>query len=135
MNEQNALETTPTMEGNPMTPIPNKPLRLPASAPSVEARRTVNERLRGHSKSPAWRPEGLWPELDEIRAEQLRVLGQVATELEALETLTARFRAEDDQYERALRQAQRDGTAGQLQDRRVPSEERHAQLVEVGERF
>jgi hypothetical protein len=90
-----------------------------AAAPSREAGR-VALKLRGHSTSDLWLrlPEGLsWPELDEIRAEHLRVRGQVAAELAALSTLGARFRDEDQQHDQDLRQAQRDANPALAEDR------------------
>ncbi len=97
------------------------PLVLPLSPPSADAARAVREQLRGHSTSANWLPEGLWPELDELRAEQLRVRNQIAAELAALDAVNTRFRDEDRQHERQLRQAQRDGTPWVGQGRPHPA--------------
>jgi hypothetical protein len=43
------------------------PLKLPPSQNPETAR--AARRLRGHSTSDLWLPEGLWPELDDLRAE------------------------------------------------------------------
>ena len=111
------------------------PLVLPLSPPSADAARAVREKLRGHSTAPNWLPEGLWPEMDELRSEQLRVRNQIAAELAALDAVNARFRDEDRQHERQLRQAQRDGTPKAVEDRRTPPEQRQAERAEINERL
>jgi hypothetical protein len=63
------------------------PLRLPASAPFAVARLAGNGKLRGHSMSAAWLPEGWFDELDQIRVEHSRVRAQVVAELDALQEL------------------------------------------------
>jgi hypothetical protein len=111
------------------------PLVLPLSPPSPDAARAVREKLRGHSTAANWLPEGLWRELDQLRAEQLRVRDQVAAELDGLEDLGARFREEDKQHDRELRQAQRDGSPEAVEDRRTPPEERQAERAAIEERL
>lgn len=111
------------------------PLRLPPSPPSPAASRAVREKLRGHSTAANWLPEGVWPELDELRGEQLRVRGQVVAELTALEAVESRFRAEDEQHEQQLRQAHRDGRPGSVEDRRTPPDQRQAERAAVEERL
>lgn len=111
------------------------PLVLPLSPPSADAARAVREKLRGHSTAANWLPEGLWPELDELRSEQLRVRDQVVAELTALEALDARCSDEDQQHERQLRQAQRDGSPGSVKDARTPREQRQAARATAEERL
>ena len=74
------------------------PLVLPPAPPSPDAATAVREKLRGHSTAANWLPEGLWPELDELRSEQLRVRDQIAVELAARDTVNARLRDEDRQH-------------------------------------
>ena len=89
--------------------------------------------LRGHSTAANWLPDGLWPELDQLRAEQLRVREQVVTELTAREALQARFRAEDKQHEERLRQAHREGRPDSVEDRRTAVEQRQAERKAIEE--
>src|SRR4051794_22045195 len=86
-----------------------KPLRFPPSAPDVASRRALREKLRGHATAANWLPEGLWPELDELRSEQLRLREQVASQLQKLAALEARFKNEDEDHARQLRDAHRAG--------------------------
>ena len=111
------------------------PLVLPLSPPSADAARAVREKLRGHSTAANWLPEGLWPELDELRSEQLRVRDQVAVELAALDAVNGRFREEDRQHERQLRQAHRDSRPGSVKDARTPREQRQAESAAIEERL
>ncbi len=113
------------------------PLKLQLSPPNMEAARAV-QKLRGsgsHSTSDLWLPEGLWPELDELRSEHLRVRSQVAAELTALEALDQRFREEDKQHEHKLCQAHRDGDPASVEDRRTPSEQREGEREAIEERL
>lgn len=103
--------------------------------PDVATRRALDESLKGHTTSAAWLPEGLWPELDDLRSEQLRLRGQVASELEALRALKARFRKEDAEHEEGLLQAQRDGEPASAEDRRTSPEERAAERAAIEERL
>jgi hypothetical protein len=121
-----------------MTDQPSQPgplaLTLSAAQPSPEAIRAIRK-LRGHSTSALWLPQGLWPELDELRAKHLRVREQVAAEQAALKAIDARFRDEDRQHELGLRQAHRDGHPDSVEDQRTPPEQRRAQRAEVYERL
>jgi hypothetical protein len=119
-----------------MTDQPTQPgpLPLPLSPSSPEAARAISQ-LQGHSTSALWLPQGLWPELDEIRAEHLRVREQVAAEQTALKAIDARFREEDRQHHLRLRQAHRQGRPGSVEDRRTPSEERRAERAQIEERL
>lgn len=108
-----------------MTDLEPGPLRLPPP-PNVEAA-LAQQKLRGHSTSDRWLPQGLWPELEELRSEQLRLRHQVGTELAALEAARTRFRKQDERHEFALRQAQRDGRPDSVKDRRTPSAKRQAE--------
>jgi hypothetical protein len=101
------------------------PLKIPA--PRLVKTRRALQRLYGHTTSDAWIPEGLWPELDELRPEHLRLRGQVADQLEALDALAKKHSAEDAAHSARLRQAHRDGTLGGVKDPRTPSEERAAE--------
>jgi hypothetical protein len=112
---------------------PNGPLVLPAP-PSRDAARAARS-LRGHSTSARWLPEGVHPELDAIRAEHLRVRGQVVAELTALGALSERFAAEDREHDLALRQAQRQGTPDVMEDRRTSGDQRQAELEAIEERL
>jgi hypothetical protein len=96
------------------------PLVLPLSPPSTEAARAVRQRLQGHSTAGNWLPEGLWPELDAIRSEHLRIRSQVVAQLDALEELQRRSQAGDKQHAERLRQAHREtGKPDQVKDRRT----------------
>jgi len=103
------------------------------------ARKHLVERLRGHTTSAHWLPEGLAPELDELRAEQLRLRSQIAAERDALRALTARFTQEDAEFAQALREAYRSGTADSPakppDDRRTPAEQRAAESGAATERL
>jgi hypothetical protein len=116
-----------------MSDRPAGPLRLPPP-PTREATRAVR-RLPGHSTSPLWLAEGLHPELDELRAEHLRLRSQVAAELEALAALDADFRNEDQEHDRDLRQAQREGSPEAVADERTPLDQRQAKRASVQERL
>lgn len=95
--------------------------------PDVRTGLLLVEKLQGHTSSPAWLPEGIWPELDELRDEQLARRRQIVTLLEARGALLAGFSAEDKEHTRALEQAARDGstppgdgrTAADQRDREV----------------
>jgi hypothetical protein len=110
------------------------PLKFPLAPPSAEAARAV-ESLRGHTTSDLWLVEGLWPELDAIRAEHLRVRSQVAAGLDALSEVDARFRQEDARHDRNLLQAQRDGNPALAEDHRTPPEQRQAERKAIEERI
>jgi hypothetical protein len=101
-----------------MTDFDPGPLRPPAP-PNVEAARSA-QKLRGHSTSDRWLPEGLWRELDELRSEQLRVREQVGAELAALEAARARFAEDDKRQDEQLRQAVREGDSPP-KDKRTPA--------------
>jgi hypothetical protein len=101
------------------------PLKIPA--PRLVKTRRALQRLYGHTTSDAWIPEGLWPELDELRPEHLRLRGQVADQLEALDALAKKYSAEDAAHSERLRQAHRDGTLAAVRDPRTPPEKRAAE--------
>jgi hypothetical protein len=61
--------------------------------------------------------------LDELRAEHLRLRGQLVAEFKNLNDLAVRFRQEDDEYAAGLREAYRKG-AQPPDDRRTPPEQR-----------
>jgi hypothetical protein len=108
-------------------------LRDVPQPPTREASRALESLRRGHSTSDLWLPEGLWPELDAIRAEQIRVRSQAAAELSALAALDERFGAEDRDHADKLRQAQRDGDSGAIDDRRTPPGQRQAERRAIEE--
>jgi hypothetical protein len=108
-------------------------LKLPPP-PTKEAARAVRS-LAGHSTSTLWLAEGLHPELDELRAEHLRIRGQVVAELEALVALHVRFREEDEQHKSKLRQAQRAGTVDAVDDDRTPLDQQQAERAAVEDRL
>jgi hypothetical protein len=117
-------------------PLDSKPgpLRLPPP-PNNEAAKAVR-RLGGHSTSESWLPEDTgWPELNELRAEQLRIRDQIVAELWSLETLLASFHEEDRAHDRELGQAHRDGDPMSVEDCRTPKEQRLAERAEVEERL
>jgi hypothetical protein len=108
------------------------PLKFPAP-PDAPTARAINERLRGHTTAPDWLPAGVFDWLDALRHEHLRLRGQVASDLEALSELTAKFRGEDAEHQEALRQSYRDGS-GTPEDRRTPTDEREKQRAAILER-
>lgn len=110
------------------------PLKLPTQK-DVSVRRAMSESLKGHTTSTAWLPEGSWPELDELRREQLRLRQQVELELEALSALDSAFREEDAAHAEALRQAHRDGNVSGMKDRRTPPSERTQAREAIEERL
>lgn len=107
---------------------------LPTS-PDAATQMVLTERLKGHTTSPSWLPERVWPELDALRDEQLRLRFQVTDALEALDALTARFKSEDEGHAEQLRQAHRDGAPTSSEDRRTPAEQRVAERTAVEERL
>jgi hypothetical protein len=109
------------------------PLKLPAP-PDVASHKAA-ERLYGHTTSPTWLPEGVWPELDALRDEQHRLRAQVAAELDSLDALEAQNRREDSHHAEALRQAHRDGTPDAVNDERTPAEDRAAKKSAIEERL
>ncbi|MBN1529437.1 MAG: hypothetical protein JW895_10280 [Thermoleophilaceae bacterium] len=111
-----------------------KPLRLTLPPRTKENARALR-RLRGHSTAPNWIPAGLSGELDALRGEHLRLLGQVAAELAALDATSARFRREDQDHARALREAQRDGVPDSVEDTRTSTADRRSVLVAITERY
>ena len=119
----------------PEEQIPEGPITWPLPPPNEAAMRAVREKLRGHATAANWLPEGLWPELDELRHEHLRVRHQVAGEVAALKALEDRFREEDRCYERGLQQAQREDRLEAVEDRRTPSEKRRADQATIAERL
>jgi hypothetical protein len=118
---------------------PAGPLKLPPTlvAPTVEAARAVRDlRARPHSTSDVWLPEGLWDELDAVRAEHLRLRDQVASELTALEALDERVLREKREHDEKLRQATRTGDdPGSVEDRRTPPEQYEAERKAIEERL
>ena len=110
------------------------PLKLPAP-PDAATRRAVAERLKEHTTSPAWLPEGVFSELDAVRAEHHRLRGQVAADLEALDALSSRFRREDAEHAERLRQAHRDGSPTSAEDHRTPGDQRAAERAAIEERL
>jgi hypothetical protein len=110
------------------------PLKIPMP-PDVATRRAVTEKLHGHTTAASWLPEGIWPELDELRAEQLRLRAQVAAEVHALENLVRKFSREDSEHNKRLREAQRAGTVDSVEDRRTPAEQRAAERGLIEERL
>jgi hypothetical protein len=94
--------------------------------PDPKARTVMTEQLRGYTTSDRWLPEGMWPALDELRTEQLRLRAQVAADLSALNDLATRFRVEDLEHQERLRQAYRGGIPGAVEDTRTPSDQRAA---------
>jgi hypothetical protein len=111
---------------------PHGPLKLPPARNPEQGR--IARRLRGHATSDQWLPEGLAPELDALRAEQLRLRGQVAAELASLSASAARFHAEDEDHRAKLRQAHRDGDTAPVEDLRTPADARQAEARAIEER-
>lgn len=109
------------------------PLKFPPP-PDTKTRVAVNQQLQGHTTSAQWLPEGLWPELDELRGEQLRMRAQVAVELDALEALDRKHRLEDREHQQRLRQAHRDGDPSSAEDPRTPAGQRAAERAAIEER-
>lgn len=106
---------------------------MAADPPSVAARRALTDRLHGHTTSERWLPEGLWPELDKVRDDQLRLCGQVAANIAALDQLAERFKAEDDEHAEQLRQAHPDGAPASAEDRRTPPDQRASKRAVIEE--
>jgi hypothetical protein len=117
------------------TPSKNTgPLTFPPAPASVRWGQLA-DRLRGHTTSVDWLPEGLWPELDSLRVEHQRLRGQVAAELDGLAALDSKNLREDAQHADALRQAHREGTPNSVKDERTPTEERAAARAAIEERL
>ncbi len=114
-------------------PVARGPLRLP-QPPDPAAHRALAS-LKGHTTSPVWLPEGVWPELDDLRNEQLRLRAQVASDLQALDALAAGFRKEDAEHGERLRQAHRDGNLAAVKDRRTPAAKRASERAAIEERL
>jgi hypothetical protein len=120
-----SLDTTMKEAAMPTDTMATSPLKFPAP-PDAATARAIRERLRGHTTATDWLLAGVFDWLDDLRDEHLRLRGQVAEDLEALNQLTAKFRREDAEHQEALRQAYRDGGATP-EDRRMPTDEREAQ--------
>lgn len=103
--------------------------------PDVRRRLSLTESLRGHSTSPGWLPPGIWPELDELRDEQLRHRRQAVAAIEAREALLAGYAAEDAEHTEALRQAAREGTRAPDEDGRTAPEQRDRERTTIEERL
>ncbi|MDQ3355907.1 MAG: hypothetical protein M3502_04170 [Actinomycetota bacterium] len=103
--------------------------------PNVATRLALTERLHGHTTSTSWLPAGLFPVLDELREEQLRLRRQVVADVEALGALDAKFKQEDAEHTEQLRQAHRDGSPASSEDRRTPVEQRGSERAAVEERL
>ncbi len=114
------------------------PLTLPMpSEPALRAkmaRRGLAQRLAGFVTSPRWLPEGLFPELDKLRAEHVRLTRRAAAELGTLNDLVARFKGEDDEYNRLLRDAVQAGM-GTPEDGRTPAQQRAEQRAQAEQRL
>lgn len=106
---------------------------LPAP-PDVRTRLLLAENLRGLTTAESWLPEGLWPELDDLREEHLRFRRQVVAVIEERASLLARYAAEDKDHVEALRQAARDGVRPP-DDGRTPPDERERQRTAIEERL
>jgi hypothetical protein len=111
-----------------------EPLRLPLARPDAAAARAA-EKLKGHSTSADWLPQGLWPALDRLRAEHLRLRGQVADELAALAELNQDVRDEDAAHAERLREAHRAGRPDAVDDLHTPEEERTARHAAIEQRL
>jgi hypothetical protein len=110
------------------------PLIFPHPPPDVATSVVLTEKLRGHVTSSRWLPEGLSPELDELRGEQLSRRERLASDLERLHDLVVGFQSEDSSYTEALRQAARDNTAPP-EDHRTPHSQRQEQRAKLEERI
>jgi hypothetical protein len=77
----------------------------------------------------------VFPELDALRAEQHRLRGQLAADLEALDALAARFRREDSEHAERLRQAHRDGSPTSAEDHGTPADQRAVERAMIEERL
>jgi len=106
---------------------------LPAP-PSVAHRTLLTGTLRGRATAEDWLPADLFPELDVLREQQLRVRGQIVGEIKALAKLDAEHAGEDHAHAEALRQAQRDGGLA-VEDRRTPDDVREAARAVIAERL
>ena len=102
--------------------------------PDVPTRLALTNRLHGHTTSESFLPEGVWPELDELREEALRHRRQVVAHLEARKALLAGYAAEDKAHTEALRQAARDG-ATPPEDARTAPEQRDRERTAIEERL
>lgn len=100
-------------------------LRWPVPAPDPETSTLLTQSLNGFAKSSMWlmATAGLWPELDAVREEYERVFGLVRRDIDALNALLARFKAEDAAYDAGLAQATRAGIEPPP-DHRTPPEKR-----------
>lgn len=100
------MTTEPTTTKRANAPKPFSP-RM-SDLPSVGAKGPLLlQRLLGATLNPAWLPEGLSPALDELRAEQHEQLHQLHADTAALKEIEAKFAAEDEAYDEAMRDASR----------------------------
>jgi len=109
-------------------------LALLPEAPDVAIRLALLKSLQGHTTSSTFLPQGLWPELDDARAEQLRLRAQAIAILEERNVLLARHSNEDEAHAEALRQAARAG-ARVPEDARTAPEQRARELTAIDERL
>jgi hypothetical protein len=118
-----------------MTDHDTGPIRFLPAPSDVATRRLLAEKLRGHASAANWLPEGLTSELDRLRAAHLETRDRVIAAGDAVAALEERHRAEDTDYEKALRQAHRDPQAPPVEDRRTPPEQREAEHVKARESY
>jgi hypothetical protein len=125
-------ERTTLTERNPMTSAPAGletgttapgPLRFPR-APEYTRHRRALERLRGHTTSPAWIPEGLSSELDALREQMLQLRARAQESIDEITALDRRWRTEAREHDLASKHAARTGT--EVEDRRTDLGERYA---------
>lgn len=111
-----------------------KPLAWPARPPDGRTMTLITEKLKGFTTAANWLPEGMWPELDDLRVEQLRLRGVLVADIGAWHALADGFNTEDQKFAAELRQAYRDGFPPP-EDTRTPEAERKAQLRGIEDRL
>jgi hypothetical protein len=110
-------------------------LVFPLSQPSTEAHRAIFEKLgRGHATAANWMPQGLDPELDELRAEQLRIRKKAVGELAEVAALDAAHRDEDEAAAKERVDAAREGRA-ERPVKVTPHDDRRDQRRAIEERL
>jgi len=109
--------------------IADGPLIFPAPA-GPGTLDVIRSKLQGHVTSARWLPEGMWAELDEIRAEHLRVRSQVQRDIDAWHALRASHQAEEAKYATALTEAHRAGIEPP-EDCRTPQDQRAAERERI----
>jgi hypothetical protein len=114
-------------------PRPAGPIKFPQTG-YTRTTLALRGALRGHATSPSWIPQGLSPELDELRAKMLTLGDRVRADVDKLRSLRREFEAEDTAYQAKLEAAIRDGMEAPT-DERTTEQDREEQLDAIHERI